>query len=123
MVGDTNMALYIHLIHLRGKTYLHRERVKQRERYKTRVIRETRLKIYSKVLPPSLLFLSSVAAQKFGQILPARNIYTNTRVGSLLTKAPVVKIRRDRIPRSLFLALSLSFSLFVWSKTMKQNWI
>ena len=43
-VGDTNMALYIHL---RSKTYIHTERVKQRERYKTRVIRATRLKIYS----------------------------------------------------------------------------
>ena len=44
-VGDTNMALYIHL--RSDKTYIHTERVKQRERYKTRVIRATRLKIYS----------------------------------------------------------------------------
>ena len=47
------------LQHLRSKTYIHTERVKQRERYKTRVIRATRLKIYSKVLPPSLLFFST----------------------------------------------------------------
>ena len=47
------------LQHLRSKTYIHTERVKQRERYKARVIRATRLKIYSKVLPPSLLFFST----------------------------------------------------------------
>jgi len=69
-----------------------------------------------------LPLLLSSSPQKFGQILPARDIYAHARVTSLLTKAPIVKFRRDRIPRSLFLSLSLSF--FVWSKnTMMQNWI
>ena len=105
------MALYIHL---RGKTYIHKERVKVRERYKTRVIRATRLKIYSlKFLPPSLLLLSSVAPHKnLGKyILPARNR------DRCLQKPPLKLDLKKRtglgfsflaLCSSLFLSLSLS---------------
>ena len=79
-VGDTNMELYMHL---RSKTYIHKERVKQRERYKTRVIRAPRLKIYStKVLPP--LFSSSLPLlhKNLGKLC-LRAIYTHTRAGRI----------------------------------------
>ena len=110
-------------MHLRGKTYIPKERVKVREIYKTRVIRAPRLKIYSKVLPPSLLFLSSVAPQKFGQTLPARNIYTHTRGSDRCLQKPP-QFNFDAIVfLSLCSSLFLSLSLFVWSKTMMQTWI